>query len=151
MSAEEPCIYEFLGTDVFEFEEPNTEDMRKKEDAKPKHKFILFRDRASGLTCIKHLASYKGAWEPKTSDVIEALVGWLSTYPAPRWIVADAARYYTSQEMMDFVNRSGIGLTIAPAEAHWLMGQEEAAIGIAKRTVERLMREGNDLPVPVLS
>ena len=52
--------------------------------------------------------------------------------------------------MMDFVNRSGIGLTIAPAEAHWLMGQEEAAIGIAKRTVERLMREGNDLPVPVL-
>ena len=45
------------------------------------------------------------------------------------WIVADTATYYTSQELMDFCGRSGIGLTIVPAEAHWLMGSEEQAIG----------------------
>ena len=143
---EEPKIYEYLGTDVFEFEEPNAT----KEDEKKKHKLIIFRDRASGLTMIEHLAAYSGAWEPKTDNIIAAMTQWLSTYPSPKWLVADSARYYTSEQMMDFVNRSGVGLTIAPAEAHWLMGPEEGAINLAKKTVERLMKEHNELPVPIL-
>ena len=43
-----------------------------------------------------------------------------------------------------------MGLSIAPAEAHWIMGPEERAIGIAKRTVERLAKEGSRLSVPDL-
>ena len=116
-----------------------------------KHKLILWRDRGSGLTMIDHLQRYEsGSWEPTSADVIRSLTKWLMTYPSPKWIVADSGRYYTSQEFMNFLNRSGVGLTIAPAEAHWLMGFEEGAIGLAKRTVERLTKEGSSLNVPEL-
>ena len=147
-TGEEPKVFEYLGTDVFEFEEPAPSNPTG--DEKIKHKLIIFRDRASGLTMFEHMANYSNAWEPKTSDIVASLSNWLATYPAPKWLVADSARYYTSQEMQDFVSRSGIGLTIAPAEAHWMMGSEEAAIGVGKRTVERLMREGSKLSVPIL-
>ena len=60
------------------------------------------------------------------------------------WIVADAATYYTSQELMDF-GRSGIGLTLVPAEAHWLMGSEEQAIG-EKDFPEKKQRIGRQPP-----
>lgn len=115
-TGEEPKIFEFPGTDVFEFEEPGD----KGPEEKNKHKLIIFRDRASGLTLFEHMQNYSNAWEPTTSDVTASLSDWLATYPAPKWIVADSARYYTSQEMQVFVSRSGIGLTIAPAEAHSL-------------------------------
>ena len=138
---ETPPIYEHLGTDVFEHEESTG----------VKHKLILWRDRGSGLTMIDHLQRYEsGSWEPTSADVIRSLTKWLMTYPSPKWIVADSGRYYTSQEFMNFLNRSGVGLTIAPAEAHWLMGFEEGAIGLAKRTVERLTKEGSSLNVPEL-
>lgn len=76
---------------------------------------------------IDHLQRYEsGSWEPTSADVIRSLTKWLMTYPSPKWIVADSGRYYTSQEFMNFLNRSGVGLTIAPAEAHWLiMGFED--------------------------
>ena len=136
-----PPIYEHLGTDVFEHEEPTG----------VKHKLIIWRDRGSGLTMIDHLKRYEtGNWEPTTADVIKSMTRWLMTYPSPKWTVADSARYYTSQEFMNFLNRSGVGLTIAPAEAHWLMGFEESAIGLAKRTVERLIKEGSSLDIPEL-
>ena len=150
---EEAKLFEFLGTDVFEFEEPikDAEEAVKEKKEVRKHKLMLWRDRASGLTMIDHLASFeKGAWEPTSQDVIKSFAVWISLFPAPKWVVADSARYYTSQEFQDFLNRSGVGLAIAPAEAHWLMGNEESAIGMAKRTVERLMKEGSGLPVQVL-
>lgn len=55
------------------------------------------------------------------------MMKWQMVYPT-----ADAARYYSSEEYMDYLNRAGVGLTIAPAEAHWIMGFEESAINIAK-------------------
>eukprot|EP00435_Cladocopium_sp_Y103_P022810 s1452_g5.t1 len=115
-TGEEPKIFEYLGTDVFEYEEPSD----KTPEEKIKHKMIIYRDRASGLTMFSHLKTYTNAWEPTTSDVVATLSDWLATYPAPKWVVADSARYYTSQEMQDFVNRSGIGLTIVSAEARAL-------------------------------
>ena len=141
-TGEEPKIYEILGTDVFEFED---------EKKSMKFKMIIWRDRGSGLTMIDHLKTYtSGSWEPTSLDIIRSLNKWIMVYPSPRWVMADAARYYTSSEFMDHLNRSGIGLTIAPAEAHWLMGSEESSIGIAKRTVERLLREGSSLEIPNL-
>ena len=125
-TGEDPKIYEILGTDVFEYED---------EEKQVKHKLILWRDRGSSLTMIDHLMEYTGAWEPRTENIIQSLSKWLMTYPQPKWILADAARYYSSSEMMNFLNRSGIGLTIAPAEAHWIMGHEESAINLAKRTL----------------
>ena len=140
-TGEQPCIFEQLGTDVFEYEETNG----------TKHKLIIWRDRGSGLTMIDHLAEFSsGGWEPKTVDIIRSLTSWLMTYPQPKWILTDAARYYTSNEFLNYLGRSGVGLTVAPAEAHWLMGPEESSIGHAKRTVERLQREGNKLKVPEL-
>ena len=103
---------------------------------------------------IDHLQEYRGdeggSWEPTTEAVIQSLTKWLMTYPTPTWVFTDAARYYTSNAFMEFLNRSGVGLSVAPAEAHWLLGPEEGAIGIAKRTVERLAREGSRLKIPEL-
>ena len=116
-TGEQPCIFEQLGTDVFEYEETNG----------AKHKLIIWRDRGSGLTMIDHLAEFSsGGWEPKTVDIIRSLTSWLMTYPQPKWILTDAARYYTSNEFLNYLGRSGVGLTVAPAEAHWLMGPEES-------------------------
>ena len=139
---ETPSIFEILGTDVFEYED---------EKAKTKMKFILWRDRACGLCMIDHLKTYaEGSWEPTSQDIIKSMTKWQMTYPTPKWVMSDAARYYTSSEFMEYLNRAGVGLTVAPAEAHWLMGSEESAIGVAKRTVERLQREGSRFEVPDL-
>ena len=90
------------------------------------HKMLLRRDRATGLTMVDHLARYEsGAWEPKSQNIIESLTKWLMTYPQPKWILSDAARYYISSEFMTYLNRSGVGLATAPAEAHWIMGPED--------------------------
>ena len=115
-----PALFEMLGTDVFEFEHLDV-----------KYKGILWRDRASGLTMIDIL--HQGDhWEPKTEDVIKSLTKWMMYHPAPTWVIADSARYYTSWEFTEYLARAGVGLTIAPAEAHWIMGAEEQAIGYAK-------------------
>ena len=65
-------------------------------------------------------------------------------------ILDDAATYYTSQELMDFCGGSGVGLTIVPAEAHWLMGSEEQAIGVAKRAVSKMRKEFESYDVATL-
>lgn len=52
--------------------------------------------------------------------------------------------------MIDFTSRSGIGLTIAPAEAHWIMGSEESAIKLLKYTVDRLKKEHAGFDIPML-
>ena len=56
----------------------------------------------------------------------------------------------TPEEFMDYLNKGGIGLTVAPAEAHWLMGSEKSAIGVAKRIVRRLRKEESKFNVPDL-
>ena len=108
---EEPALFEVLGTDVFELED---------ETAKMKYKVQIWRDRASGLTMFDVLQKYESQrnWEPKTEDVIR----WMARRPAPTWILSDSARYFTSAEFVEFCGRSGLGHTVAPAEAHWVMG-----------------------------
>ncbi len=130
---EEPKMFEVVGTDIFEYED----------EEKKKYKGIIWRDRATGLTMLEILHGMEGGghWEPTSKDIIQSLTRWMMFHPAPMWIVADAATYYTSQELMDFCGRSGIGLTIVPAEAHWLMGSEEQAIGVAKRAVTKMRKE----------
>ena len=129
-----PQLWEVVGTDVFEYEH----------DEK-KHKFILWRDRASGYAFVDHLQSYDGAWEPSTSHVVGSLIHWLMTNPCPTWIISDAGTIYTSEEFMEFAGRSGIGLLTAPAEAHHIMGPEEGCVGILKNTVRRLLKEEQSL------
>ena len=70
--------------------------------------------------------------------------------PFPTWILCDAATYYSAMAMIDFTSPSGIGLTIALAEAHWIMGSEESAIRRMKYTVDRLKKEHGGTDVPTL-
>ena len=141
-TGEEPQLFEILGTDIFEYEDPHS---------KNKYKIAIWRDRASGFTMLDVLhAGGDGesqAWNPQTHDIIRSLSKWLMVHPAPRWIVCDAARYYTSWEFADYLGKSGIGLTVAPAEAHYLMGAEEQAIGVVRRVVDRFRREGDNYSV----
>ena len=146
--SEPPKLYEVLGTDVFDY-------VHKDGVLERKFKFILWRDRACGLTMVNLLKEFGGDsgiqdWQPTTEDIISSLTQWLMHNPSPSWLLTDAATYYSSMAMIGYLGRSGIGLTVAPAEAHWVMGPEEATIRVLKATVERLLREENSLEVPQL-
>ena len=122
---EQAGLFEVIGSDIFEWEHENH----------TKYKFQLIRDSAYGGT------EGPSAWEPTTSDVIRGFSHWLMHNPAPRWILTDGATYFTSQQMMDFAGRSGIGLLTTPAESHQMLGAEEGSIRVLKSTVKRLVRE----------
>ena len=137
---ETPSLFEIIGSDVFEYESEIK-----------KYKFLLIRGRASGLVMVDLLAEYGGEdgpsnWEPKTEDVLKSFGRWMMHNPAPRWTL-DPATYFTSQQMMDFAGRSGIGLLTSTAEAHQMLGNEEGAIGVLKMTVDRLLREVPDVSI----
>ncbi|CAL1133834.1 unnamed protein product [Cladocopium goreaui] len=96
-----------------------------------KYKFLLMRDRASALVMVeflkKHGAPEETAWEPTSEDIIKSFSRWLMVNPAPKWIITDAARHFTSQRILDYAGQSGTGVLTAPAEAHQMMGSEEGA------------------------
>ena len=138
---ETPGLFEIIGSDVFEFEHESK-----------KYKYLLIRDRASGLVQVDLLKVYGGpdgesSWEPTTDVVIRMFGRWMMVNPAPKWILTDSATYFTSQQMIDFCGRSGIGLLTTPAEAHQMLGAEEGAIKILKNTVARLLREEETIEV----
>ena len=117
-----------------------------------KHFGLLWRDRASGLTKIDMIKTtgLGERWSPSTEIVIRSMAKWLSCHPAPTWVVTDPATYFTSSEFAEFLGKSGIGLTCVPAEAHYLMGAEEQAIGHAKRVVEKMSKEENKYEIEML-
>ena len=69
------------------------------------------------------------------------------TNPSPTWLITDAGVQYTSEEFISYCQSSGIGLLTAPAEAHWILGAEESAIGTLKSAVTRLLKEEPTLTV----
>ena len=143
-SLDEPAsLWEVLGMDVFEWEYRQGDQSRK-------CKALLMIDRASRYVAVYVLHDYPSeeSWEPTTANIKEALVrGWLAHNPAPKWLMTDAALYFTSRDMVEFAGRSGMGLLTAPAEAHWLLGIEERAIQTIKRTADRIEKEDLNLKV----
>ena len=137
-----PGLFEIVGTDIFEFEHGDR-----------KHKLILWRDRASGLVMVDELQVYGGPddevkhWEPKTKDVLRSFSRWLMHNPCPAWVISDPATYFTSEEFLEFMGRSGIGVLTIPAESHWMLGGEEGAISVLKMAVKRLLKEEADLNI----
>ena len=137
-----PSLYEVVGTDVFEYSFKNEEGKIRKLKA------CIWVDRASRFCMVSGLKIYDEAWEPTTSEIIRVFLrDWMMTCPAPRWLLADSALYYTSEELREFCGKSGIGLMIAPPEAHWVMSHEEQLIGRLKATVDRMIKEDPDLSV----
>ncbi|CAE7456732.1 bchH, partial [Symbiodinium microadriaticum] len=123
-TAAPPELYEIVGTDVFEY---------------------TFKNEAGVLKKLKD------AWEPTTADIIRMFTrDWMMHNPAPRWLMADSALYYVSEETREFCGKSGTGLLIAPPECHWLMSHEEQLVGRLKATVGRMMKEDLDLAVATM-
>ena len=140
---EPPMLREYLGMDVFDCE-------FERDGSRMKAKFLLMQDRASRHCMVKHLKDYPATenWEPSSAEVRSAVVtGWMAVNPAPTWIIADSAPYFSSSEFSDCCSRSGMGLLLAPAEAHWLLGHEERKIQVLKRTSARLEKEGLDFSI----
>ena len=138
---ETPGLLEIIGADIFESEHNGV-----------KFKFMLVRDRASGLVMVDLLKKFGGedevtAWEPNTEVVIKVFAKWMMHNPSPKWILTDSATYFTSQRMMDFAGNSGIGLLTTPAESHQMLGAEEGAINIIRNTVARLLRDEEELDI----
>lgn len=140
-----PALFEQVGTDVFELEFSEVHEGQQSDTLKAK--FILWRDRASGLTVVDLLQRYSKNWEPTTTAVLKSFSKYLAMNPAPKWVISDPASYFTSQEWLDYFSRSGIGVLTTPAEAHWVLGGEEATIGALKLTVGRLLKEMPTLDV----
>ena len=134
-----PALFEQVGTDVFELEFSEVREGQQSDVLKAK--FVLWRDRASGLTFVDLLQRYSKSWEPTTSAVLRSFSKYLAMNPSPKWVISDPASYFTSQEWLDYFSRSGIGVLTSPAEAHWVLGGEEATIGALKATVRRLLKE----------
>ena len=64
---------------------------------------------------------FTDVWEPTTADIIRMFTrDWMTHNPAPKWLMADSALYYVSEEMREVCGKSGMGLLIAPPECHWL-------------------------------
>lgn len=63
--------------------------------------------------------------------------------PAPKWVISDPATYFTSEQWLDHLGRSGVGPLTAPAEAHWVLGAEEGCIQILKSTANRILKESS--------
>ena len=139
-----PGLFEQLGTDVFEVEVPQQQF---EETIHRKVKFILWRDRASGLAMVDCLQRYGEPevrhWNPTTSDIIKSFNQWLMHNPAPKWVISDPATYFTSEQWLDHLGRSGVGCLTSPAEAHWVLGAEEGCIQILKSTANRIMKESS--------
>ena len=130
-----PGLLEIIGADIFESEHGGH-----------KFKFMLIRDRASGLVMVEFLQRYGGdgedsAWEPNSDTVIKVFAKWMMHNPSPKWILTDSATYFTSQRMMDYAGMSGIGLLTTPAEAHHMLGAEENAIKLIKNAATRLLKD----------
>ena len=146
---ETPALFEQVGTDVFEVEYADVKDDGGSTSLKAK--FVLWRDRASGLTVVDLLKKFgddeNKHWEPTTSILTKSFSKYLALNPSPKWVISDPASYFTSQEWLDYFGRSGIGVLTAPAEAHWVLGAEEATIGALKATTRRLMKEMPDLDI----
>ena len=146
-SLEEPAaLWEVLGLDVFEVEHVV-------EEIAMKSKFLIMVDRGSRFTMVSLLKTYKAEenWEPSTMDIKRMIVRtWLGSSPSPKWFFTDSAAYFTSREMVEFASHSGVGLLVAPAEAHWLLGIEERTIQVLKHTVEKLEREELDLSIDTM-
>ena len=139
---DQPGLFEQVGTDVFEVEVPTQDEAKVKQKAK----FVIWRDRASGLAMVDCLQRFGGPdqpthWEPTTRDLIASFGKWLMVNPAPKWVISDPATCYTSLEWLEYMGRSGVGVLTTPAEAHWALGAEEGCIGILKSTCLRIMRE----------
>ena len=135
-----PGLFEILGMDVFEYEHTS----------KQKYKFLLMRDRASGLVSVEFLKEYGGddqprSWEPSTNDIVTCVCKWLMWNPTPKWILTDSATYFTSAAFLDFCGQSGMGLLTTPAEAHEMLGAEESCIRVMKEAARRLLLEEPDL------
>ena len=115
---ETPTLFEVVGTDIFEYEYKGR-----------KHKFMMMRDRASGLLMVEHLRSYGGeadeekSWEPTSEVIVKVLARWMMRNPSPKWLLTDSGTYYASWFMDDWLGRSGIGHLVAPAEARHLLGR----------------------------
>eukprot|EP00435_Cladocopium_sp_Y103_P016659 s60_g4.t1 len=138
---ETPGLLEIIGADIFEAEHGGH-----------KFKFMIIRDRASGLVMVEFLKRYGGeneesAWEPNSDIVVKVFSRWMMHNPSPKWIITDSATYYTSQRMMDFAGMSGIGLLTTPAEAHHMLGAEENAIRLIKSTAARLLKDETTMDV----
>ena len=90
-----------------------------------------------------HLQTFTGHREPATSLVINSFAKWLmiNPSPSPTWLAVDGCRRSVHLGGVLFCMNSGIGLMTAPAEAHWIMGAEEGAIGILNASVKRLLND----------
>lgn len=71
-----PALFEQVGTDVFELEFSEVHDGQQSDALKAK--FILWRDRASGLTAVDLLQRYSKNWEPTTTAVLKSFSKYLA-------------------------------------------------------------------------
>ncbi len=70
---------------------------------------------------------------------------WLAHRPRPQWILVDPQTSLSSGAFVQFMQLTGIGVSVTPGEAHWQQGTIESLIRVLKGTMKRLREEHPEL------
>lgn len=102
--------------------------------------FPAFRCKARFLVMVDSVMKFVSVvklWQGPIGDagidsgkrLVEAFVdGWLLHRPRPMWVTVDPQTSLSSGDFVNFLQLTGIGVSVAPGEAHWQSGTVESII-----------------------
>ena len=110
-----------------------------------KARFLVMTDVVMKFMSIK-LLSYGETGTDSGKNLTEAFVDcWLLHRPKPMWVTVDPQASLASGDFVNFLQNAGMGIGIAPGEAHWQSGTIESLIRVIKNTMRKLRNQHPEL------
>ena len=113
-----------------------------------KARFLVMTDVVMKFTSIRLV--WKGPVGEAGIDsgrkLAEAFVeGWLLHRPRPMWVTVDPQTSLGAGDFVEFLQLAGIGVSVAPGEAHWQSGTIESMNRVIKNVMRRLRNQHPEL------
>ena len=113
-----------------------------------KARFLVMTDSVMKFTSIRLV--WKGPVGEAGIDsgrkLAEAFVeGWLLHRPRPMWVTVDPQTSLGAGDFVEFLQLAGIGVSVAPGEAHWQSGTIESINRVIKNVMRRLRNQHPEL------
>ena len=99
---------------------------------------------------VMKFASMKLIWKGSISDagtdsgrtLVNAFVeGWLLHRPRPQWVLVDPQTSLSAGDFVNFMELTGIGVSVTPGEAHWQAGTVESIIRVLKNVMKKMRNQ----------
>ncbi|CAK0889471.1 unnamed protein product, partial [Prorocentrum cordatum] len=134
-----PEVFEVMGSDGLKWTDP-------KDDAI--YLLTLNLDEGSGLALVTdHGDKSQRSGNRSAADVFETWRSWADHYRAPRLIRCDAEGCHRADLTKGWCSSRGIEMSIAPGEAHWLMGKVERRTQLFKRALTKFRKQNYDCDI----